>query len=130
MGKRKVLRTKLCDMLGIEYPILLAGMGGLAGMGACSKPKFVAALALGAIGVWIGTAFLFTHEANVPELHRKMMLEATEEDTRVSRIYTGKTLRAVKNPLIEAGEKSGVPPPSYAIAAPACYGFDSGPYRG
>ena len=26
MGKR-VLRTKLCDILGIEYPILSAGMG-------------------------------------------------------------------------------------------------------
>jgi len=26
MGK-KILRTKLCDMLGIEYPILSAGMG-------------------------------------------------------------------------------------------------------
>ena len=26
MGKR-ILRTKLCDMLGIEYPILSAGMG-------------------------------------------------------------------------------------------------------
>ncbi len=26
MGER-VLRTKLCDMLGIEYPILSAGMG-------------------------------------------------------------------------------------------------------
>ena len=26
MGKR-ILRTKLCDMLGIEYPIIAAGMG-------------------------------------------------------------------------------------------------------
>ena len=26
MGKR-TLKTKLCDMLGIEYPILSAGMG-------------------------------------------------------------------------------------------------------
>ena len=26
MGKR-ILKTKLCDMLGIEYPILSAGMG-------------------------------------------------------------------------------------------------------
>jgi len=84
-------------------PVLAAG-----GIG--DGRGLVAALALGAVGVWVGTAFLFTHEANVPELHRKMMLEATEEDTRVSRIYTGKTLRAVKNPLIEAGEKSGVPP--------------------
>jgi hypothetical protein len=24
---KKVLRTKLCDMLGIEYPIICAGMG-------------------------------------------------------------------------------------------------------
>jgi len=24
---RRILRTKLCDMLGIEYPILCAGMG-------------------------------------------------------------------------------------------------------
>jgi hypothetical protein len=24
---KKVLRTKLCDMLGIEYPIIYAGMG-------------------------------------------------------------------------------------------------------
>ena len=25
--KRVILRTKLCDMLGIEYPIISAGMG-------------------------------------------------------------------------------------------------------
>ena len=25
--KQRILRTRLCDMLGIEYPIVLAGMG-------------------------------------------------------------------------------------------------------
>ncbi len=28
---RRVLRTRLCDLLGIEYPIIQSGMGGLAG---------------------------------------------------------------------------------------------------
>ena len=52
MAKRKVLHTKLCDMLGIEYPILLAGMGGLAGEGASSKPKLVGAVSnAGGMGV-------------------------------------------------------------------------------
>ncbi|MEE9400650.1 MAG: nitronate monooxygenase, partial [Dehalococcoidia bacterium] len=41
-----VLRTKLCDMLGIEYPIFLAGMGGVCG------PTIVAAVSnAGGLGV-------------------------------------------------------------------------------
>ncbi|MBI4233588.1 MAG: nitronate monooxygenase [Chloroflexi bacterium] len=41
------LRTPLCDMLGIEYPILLAGMGGDA-----TPPRLVAAVTnLGGLGV-------------------------------------------------------------------------------
>ena len=28
---KKTLRTRLCDILGIEYPIILAGMGGVSG---------------------------------------------------------------------------------------------------
>lgn len=31
MGPRPVFRTQLCDVLGIEYPILQSGMGGVAG---------------------------------------------------------------------------------------------------
>ena len=31
MPDKKVLKTRLCEMLGIEYPILLAGMGASAG---------------------------------------------------------------------------------------------------
>lgn len=31
MKEEKILRTKLCDMLGIDYPIILAGMGTVCG---------------------------------------------------------------------------------------------------
>ncbi len=69
----------------------------------------VASLALGAVGVWVGTAFLFAEEASITDIHRKMMVEATEEDTAVSRVWTGKTLRQIKNPIQEAFDKSGMP---------------------
>src|SRR5579885_1115895 len=61
-----------------------------------------AALALGAHGVWCGTAFLATEEANIAPLQKRKIVEANEEDTRVTRLYSGKTMRNITNPLIEA----------------------------
>jgi nitronate monooxygenase len=68
-----------------------------------------AALCLGAVGVWVGTAFLVSEEAHLdPDLKRRI-LEASEEDTRVTRIYTGKTARVINNPLLEEWERRGLP---------------------
>jgi NAD(P)H-dependent flavin oxidoreductase YrpB (nitropropane dioxygenase family) len=67
-----------------------------------------AAIALGAIGVWCGTAFLVADEANQPELQKERILAATEEDTRVTRLYSGKTMRNITNPLIEAWEAANI----------------------
>jgi nitronate monooxygenase len=66
-----------------------------------------AALALGAAGVWCGTAFLATREANIYDWQKRRIVDATEEDTRITRLYSGKTMRNVTNPLIEAWEASG-----------------------
>ena len=88
----------------------------------------VASLAMGACGVWVGTAFLLAHEACIDspkdwitnmgvdpydleqwEINhwKDKIIEATEEDTRVTRIYTGKTGRFIKNKFIEAWEGAG-----------------------
>ncbi|HWO74275.1 MAG TPA: nitronate monooxygenase family protein [Dehalococcoidia bacterium] len=83
-------------------PVILAG-------GVGSGRHVAAALALGAQAVWVGTAFLATHEANITEEHRRHLLASTEEDTRVTRLYSGKTARALVNPIIESWEKSGLP---------------------
>ena len=58
MGKR-VLRTKLCDMLGIEYPILSAGMGPtLIGESAGAPVELVVAVSeAGGLGVLGGAGF-------------------------------------------------------------------------
>jgi nitronate monooxygenase len=84
-------------------PTLVAAAGGVGdGRG------LIAALALGAVGAWIGTAFLVSEEANWPMPLKERILNASEEDTRVTRLYSGKTMRNINNPLIEHWEKSGL----------------------
>jgi NAD(P)H-dependent flavin oxidoreductase YrpB (nitropropane dioxygenase family) len=83
-------------------PVVAAG-------GIADGRGIAAALALGAIGVWCGTAFLVSEEANQPELQKQRILAATDEDTKITRLYSGKTMRNITNPLIEAWEASGLP---------------------
>jgi NAD(P)H-dependent flavin oxidoreductase YrpB (nitropropane dioxygenase family) len=59
--------------------------------------------------VWVGTAFLVSKEAAWDDTLKQRILDASEEDTRVTRIYSGKTMRNINNPLIEAWEEAGVP---------------------
>lgn len=68
----------------------------------------VAALALGAVGVWCGTVFLATQEAIYEDYHKQRILESTEDDTVVSKVITGKRARYLKNRLIDAWDRSGL----------------------
>jgi NAD(P)H-dependent flavin oxidoreductase YrpB (nitropropane dioxygenase family) len=82
-------------------PVVAAG-------GIADGRGLAAVLAAGAIGAWCGTAFLVADEANQPELQKQRILEAAAEDTIVTRLYSGKTMRNIANPLIEAWEASGM----------------------
>jgi nitronate monooxygenase len=82
-------------------PVVLAG-------GVGDGRGLAAALALGAQGVWAGTAFLATHEANVTPENQERFLRISEEDTRITRLFSGKTLRHPLTPLVEDWEASGL----------------------
>lgn len=69
-----------------------------------------AALAMGCIGVWVGTRFLATDEGGALEINKQRILQATDEDTRVSKAYTGKTLRANYNKFHDLWDESGLEP--------------------
>src|SRR5918997_556552 len=56
-----------------------------------------AALALGADGAWIGTRFIATPEARAVNGYKDTLLGLPEDGTVVSRAYTGKTCRVVRN---------------------------------
>ncbi len=69
----------------------------------------VAALALGAVGVWCGTIFITTKESLFESYLKQNIFDGTEDDTVVTKVYSGKRMRVMRNALVEAWEKSGVP---------------------
>jgi NAD(P)H-dependent flavin oxidoreductase YrpB (nitropropane dioxygenase family) len=82
-------------------PVIAAG-------GVASGRALAGVLALGAEAAWCGTAFLVSDEANQPALQKQRILAAAAEDTVVTRLYSGKTMRNITNPLIEAWEREGL----------------------
>jgi NAD(P)H-dependent flavin oxidoreductase YrpB (nitropropane dioxygenase family) len=102
-----VLVPEVVDAVGPDVPVLAAG-----GIG--SGRQIAASLALGAAGVWMGSAWLVTSEyaslSPLPGL-REALLAATSSDTVRSRIYSGKPARLLKNRWTDAWLEPGAPDP-------------------
>ena len=64
-----------------------------------------AALCLGADGVWVGTRFIATPEAMSVQGYKETLVKLGEDGTTVSRAYTGKTCRVVRNGYTEYFEE-------------------------
>jgi enoyl-[acyl-carrier protein] reductase II len=64
-----------------------------------------AALCLGADGVWVGTRFIATPEAMSVKGYKETLIKLGEDGTTVSRAYTGKTCRVVRNGYTEYFEE-------------------------
>jgi len=107
-----VLIPEIVDAVGDRVPVLAAG-----GIG-CGR-QIAAALALGATGVWMGSAWLLTREYeainsatdNRAAAVQQALLAATSSDTVRSRIYSGKPARLLRNRWTAAWEQPGVPAP-------------------
>lgn len=84
------LVPQIVDAVGDRVPVVAAG-GIMDGRG------LAAALALGADGVWIGTRFIATPEARAVPGYKDALLRTPESGTVVSRAYSGKTMRVVRN---------------------------------
>ena len=81
----------------VSVPVLAAG-------GIADGRGFLAALALGAVGVQIGSRFVATPESDAGRTYREALLAATEVDTIVSDSMTGAPVRAIKTDEIKAYE--------------------------
>ncbi len=69
-----------------------------------------AALALGCVGVWVGTRFLASVEGGVLDVQKELILESGDEDTRRTYLYTGKTSRATYSRFHDLWDESGLDP--------------------
>jgi nitronate monooxygenase len=104
----------------IKIPFVSAG-GFTEGRG------LLAALSLGASGIWVGTRFLMTNEANASSTYQGLIAKANENDT----VYTERLFnigwdnaphRVIRNSTVENWEKLGKPeitqrPNEYEIIA-------------
>ncbi len=86
------LVPQVADAVGV--PVIAAG-------GIADGRGIAAAFALGASGVQMGTAFLGCPETVISDPYRQAVHQATDEDTRLTRVFTGHPARALRNRLID-----------------------------
>ena len=98
-----VLIPEIVDAVG-DVPVL--GAGGI-GRGR----QMAAAMALGAQGVWCGSVWLTTEEAETHPAVKDKMLQATSSDTIRSRSRTGKPARQLKSAWTDEWENPETPMP-------------------
>ena len=80
----------IVDAMDDAIPVVAAG-------GIFDGRGLAAALALGASGVWIGTRFIATTEARAVRGFKERLVESAEDSTVVTKAYTGKTMRVLRN---------------------------------
>jgi enoyl-[acyl-carrier protein] reductase II len=84
------LVPQIVDAVGDRVPVVAAG-------GIFDGRGLAAALVLGADGVWLGTRFIATPEARAVPGYKDALLRTAEDGTVISRGFTGKPLRAIRN---------------------------------
>jgi nitronate monooxygenase len=82
----------------VKIPVIAAG-GIMDGRGT------MAAFALGAEGVQLGTAFVTCQESGAKAQHKEAVLNTKETDTVVTSVFSGKPARGIRNSFIEEMEK-------------------------
>ena len=102
----------------VDVPVVAAG-------GISDGRGLLAALALGAAGAQMGTRFLLARESGAHPAYRKRLLDTTEEDTIVTRVFTGRPARGLRNRFVEEYLSDGPEPlawPLQSVAAGDIYG--------
>ena len=96
----------------VDLPVIAAG-------GIADARGVVAALALGASAVQIGTAYLFSPEAAVSPAHLAALERAADNATALTNLFTGRPARSIVNRLMaEIGPMSEAAP-AFPLAAGA-----------
>jgi enoyl-[acyl-carrier protein] reductase II len=89
----------------VSVPVLAAG-------GLADGRGLLAALALGAQGVWMGTRFIASVEAYAHVNYKHRIIEIDEEGTTITRCHSGKPCRLIRNQFTDSwiGRESEIQP--------------------
>lgn len=87
----------------VKIPVIAAG-------GIADGRGLIAALALGAEAVQIGTRFLLAEEAGTHPAYQQKVIDANEEHTIITKSFSGRPARAIKNRFLAEFEETGTRP--------------------
>ena len=96
----------------VTVPVIAAG-------GIADPRGVAAAAALGASGVQVGTAYLYTPQAQIPAAHREALAEARDDNTMLTDLFTGRPARGVANRLMLEQGPLGQDVPPFPTAGAA-----------
>jgi nitronate monooxygenase len=96
----------------VKVPVIAAG-------GIADARGIIAALALGASAVQMGTAYLFCPETKVSALHLKALSEARDDDTVITNVFTGRPARGIVNRLMREVGPMSSSAPNFPLASSA-----------
>jgi nitronate monooxygenase len=94
-GAGMVGTTALVPQVADAVPVPVIASGGI-----MDGRGVVAAIALGASAAQMGTAFLTCDEAGVAQAYKETILSAAEDDTRITRAFSGRPARGIANRLL------------------------------
>jgi len=94
----------------VSVPVIAAG-------GIADARGVIAAFALGASGVQLGTAYLFCPEAKVSPLYRGALEQAAEKGTALTNLFSGRPARGILNRYLEESGPMSDAVPAFPYAA-------------
>jgi nitronate monooxygenase len=107
------MRLLVPELVGaVRVPVIAAG-------GIADAQDVLAAMALGAAGVQVGTAYLFCPEATTNQLHRLALNSDDASTTAITNLFTGRPARGIVNRLMKEIGPLNPAAPAFPLAAQA-----------
>ena len=96
----------------VDLPVIAAG-------GIANAQGVAAAMALGAAGVQIGTAYMLCTEATTSAIHRATLLSPAAHHTALTRLFTGRPARGIMNRVMQELGPMNPVAPAFPLATSA-----------
>ena len=96
----------------VRVPVIAAG-------GIADAQGVKAMLALGAVAVQVGTAFLLCHEATTTPIHRDALASDAARHTALTNVFTGRPARGIVNRIVRELGPIGTQVPAFPLAPAA-----------
>ena len=96
----------------VKVPVIAAG-------GIADAKGVAAAIALGAAGVQVGTAYLLCPEATTSAVHRAALKSDSARHTALTNLFTGRPARGIVNRLMRELGPISTAPPAFPLATSA-----------